>query len=176
MATYASGTSVSVEKSQAEIRKEVQRFGATHFSFSEGPGFGRIEFVVGKQGEERWVRFDLRLPMKSDERFWRHRQGRRTAEGANKQWEQACRESWRALLLLVKAKLAGVSAKITTVEEEFLAHTVDPATDRTVYQQIGEELTFRVQRSNLGLPPVEKQPLRLPGPLEPDEVIDPPTP
>lgn len=67
MTTYAKGTSVSVEKSQAEIRKEVQRFGASHFSFAEGPGYGQIDFVVGKKGEERWIRFRLKLPNKSDD-------------------------------------------------------------------------------------------------------------
>jgi hypothetical protein len=179
MATYAKGTAVAVDKTQAEIRKEVQRFGASHFSFAEGPGYGQIDFVVGKETEARWIRFRLALPNKSDNRFWRtpHHGYARSAQDAHKSWEQACRESWRALLLLVKAKLAGVSAGITTVEEEFLAHTVDPITDTTVYQQIGKQLVERISRAHIGGPASNGHaPLRLSGPSEarePDEIIDP---
>ncbi|HWF01594.1 MAG TPA: hypothetical protein VG248_17460 [Caulobacteraceae bacterium] len=38
--------------------------------------------------------------------------------------EQACRQKWRALALVIKAKLEAVSAGITTVEDEFLAQTM----------------------------------------------------
>jgi hypothetical protein len=38
----------------------------------------------------------------------------------------ACRARWRALALVIKAKLEAVESGITTFEEEFLAHIVLP--------------------------------------------------
>ncbi len=40
--------------------------------------------------------------------------------------EQIEREQWRALLLLVKAKLEFVAGGLSTAEREFLAHVVLP--------------------------------------------------
>jgi len=36
--TYAVGTSVSVEKSRAEIERILKRYGASHFAFMSSPG------------------------------------------------------------------------------------------------------------------------------------------
>jgi hypothetical protein len=43
-----------------------------------------------------------------------------------KRWEQACAERWRALALVIKAKLEAVQQGISTFEDEFLAQTVLP--------------------------------------------------
>jgi hypothetical protein len=50
----------------------------------------------------------------------------RSPAEAEKAWEQAGRQRWRALALVIKAKLEAVAAGITTIEDEFLAHTVLP--------------------------------------------------
>jgi hypothetical protein len=50
----------------------------------------------------------------------------RTPEGAHKAWEQACRQRWRALLLVIKAKLEAVETGITSFEDEFMAHIIMP--------------------------------------------------
>jgi hypothetical protein len=178
MATYAKGTTVSIDKTQGDIRKEVQRFGASHFRFAEGPGYGLIEFVVGEKEKARWIRFRLMLPAQGESRFWlTPSQGKRRSDAdARRAWDQACREHWRSLLLLVKAKLAAVQARITTVEEEFFAHTVDPLTDQTVYEQIGGEVARRIAIGLPGTAAVNAQkaePLRLTGPIEPTEIIEP---
>lgn len=175
MATYAKGTAVSVDKTQGEIRKEVQRFGASHFSFAEGPGYGIVEFVVGPEKAQRHIRFRLNLPDKSDTRFWQTpvQKFRRSADDARKSWELACRESWRALLLLVKAKLAAVQAGIVSIEEEFLPHTVDPFTGQTVYEAIGAQISDRIAGRLPAPADPQQRPLRLPGPIEPTEIIEP---
>ena len=41
-------------------------------------------------------------------------------------YDQACRQRWRALLLVIKAKLEAVTAGISTIETEFLANIVLP--------------------------------------------------
>lgn len=40
--------------------------------------------------------------------------------------EQQERQRWRALVLIIKAKLEAVESGITTIEEEFLPHIVTP--------------------------------------------------
>jgi hypothetical protein len=124
MTTYAKDTSVSVEKSRAEIERTLARFGASHFLFGSAPGGAVIEFIVGE-----WrVRFNMKLPDKFEDRFaFRTVYGRKKenpADQREKLWEAECRSYWRALALLVKAKLASVEANITSFEEEFLAHLV----------------------------------------------------
>ena len=48
------------------------------------------------------------------------RDARRTAATQQAAWEQACRQRWRALLLIIRAKLEAVESGITTLESEFL--------------------------------------------------------
>jgi hypothetical protein len=124
MPTYAQNTSVSVDKSKAEIERTLSRFGASHFGYAWKEGTAIIEFAVN----ERRIRFNMKLPMKIEERFaFRKAYGKlrpNEPAKAEKLWEQECRSNWRALALLVKAKLSAVEAGITTFEEEFLSHTI----------------------------------------------------
>ena len=55
----------------------------------------------------------------------------RSPEAREAAYNQAVRQRWRALLLVIKAKLEAVDAGISTLEEEFLAATVLPD-NRTV--------------------------------------------
>ena len=54
------------------------------------------------------------------------RNARRTAAAQRSAWEQACRQRWRALLLIIRAKLEAVESGITTLESEFLANVMLP--------------------------------------------------
>jgi hypothetical protein len=56
-----------------------------------------------------------------------------------KVYEQACRQRWRALLLIVKAKLEAVTAGISTVEREFLPDVVLP-NGATVGEWVGPQI------------------------------------
>ena len=56
------------------------------------------------------------------------RNARRTAAAQQSAWEQPCRQRWRALLLVIKAKLDAVTAGISTMEAEFLSNIVLPDT------------------------------------------------
>ncbi len=121
---FAKETQVSVEKTQAEIAAVVRRYGADQYANGWRPGCAMIEFSIKKTH----VRFILPLPDKSEKRFQVTPAGRRkhTAEQAYQAWEQACRQLWRALLLVIKAKLEAVECGITTFEHEFLAQIVMP--------------------------------------------------
>lgn len=126
---YAENTTVPVERSRAEIEGILRRYGADSFI----SGWDAERAFVAFRAAGRHVKFVLPLPKKGEERFT-HRPPRsqwgtptkRTPEDSLKQWEQACRSSWRSLLLAIKAKLESVDAKIETFEQAFLAHIVLP--------------------------------------------------
>jgi hypothetical protein len=129
--SYAADTSVSVEKSRAEIEATLARYGANKFAYMVGDR----EAIIGFQAQGKFVKFTLPLPnQNSDEfrvqKFYRMgtlvREAPRSPESQRKLWEQACRSRWRALALCVKAKLEAVASGITSFEAEFLAHFVMP--------------------------------------------------
>lgn len=124
MSKYASHTSVSVENSRMEIERTLSRYGADQFSYGRDDtrGMALIEF----RAKARHVRFIMHLPQKSEKRFRYHSRGERTAEAQLREWEQACRQRWRALALCVKGKLEAVESGISEFEDEFLAHIVLP--------------------------------------------------
>jgi len=121
---YAKDTSVSTEKSQAEIKKLATKYGASKFAFLEEESRAAIMFEVNR----RRVRFVLPLPDRNDDQFWviPRRFERRSEQGAYQKWEQACRQRWRALALAIKAKLEMVETGIAQFDEEFLNYIVMP--------------------------------------------------
>lgn len=119
---YAENTTVSTEKSRAEIEATLRRYKASAFAYAYEGERATITFRMN----DRWVKFILVLPDPRDRAFTHHSRGVRTAPAAEAAWEQACRQRWRALALVIKAKLEAVSAGITSVEDEFLAHTMLP--------------------------------------------------
>jgi hypothetical protein len=133
MTRYASGTDVSTDKSKAEIEKTLQRYGADEFCYATKPQAAMVGFRI----KGRYVRICLPLPDPKSGQFTRT-PGRglvRTSDQAYAAWEQACRELWRALALVIKAKLEAVESGISTVEREFLADTMLPD-GRTVGQSL----------------------------------------
>ena len=122
MSTYAATTSVSTEQSRAEIERTLQRWGADQFMY----GWDGDRAVIGFRASGRQIKFVIDLPDRNDREFTHHSRGRRTADAALKAWEQACRQRWRALALVIKAKLEAVESGISEFESEFLAHIVLP--------------------------------------------------
>lgn len=126
MTRFAEKTSVSPDKSKAEIEAMLRRYGATEFG-SAWSADGRALIQFSASG--RLLRFELTLPKADEERFtlrpnssWRLR----PVALAREAHEQEVRRLWRALALVVKAKLEAVQSGITTFESEFLAHIVMP--------------------------------------------------
>lgn len=121
---YAEKTSISTSKTKADIEEMVQRYGAKQFV----SGYSDNIAVIGFSMAERQIKFLLPIPDKQDQTYW-HTPGRgqkRSAEAAYAAWEQSCRSRWRALYLIVKAKLEAVEAGISTVEREFFYDIVLP--------------------------------------------------
>ncbi len=120
---YAEKTSVSTEKSRAEIERTLQKYGADQFMY----GWDQERAIVGFRMAGRQIKFLLPMPNKLDRQFTHTARGKlRNKETTYKEWEQACRQKWRALFLVIKAKLEAVEAGIAIFEDEFMANIVLP--------------------------------------------------
>jgi hypothetical protein len=126
MPRYAADTTVDVSKSRAEIEALVQKYGATEFSSGWKPGAAMVQFRL----KELLIRFELPIPERSDRRYAKvKRRGSwwsATENQIDRAWEQDKRQRWRALALVVKAKLEAVECSISSLESEFLAFIVLP--------------------------------------------------
>lgn len=120
--SFARHTQVSSEKSRLEIERTLQRYGADGFGY----GWQDTRAVITFRSAGRTIRFELHMPDRNDREFTHSKRGRRNQSEAQSAWEQAGRQRWRALSLVVKAKLEAVASGITTFESEFLAHVVLP--------------------------------------------------
>lgn len=122
---YATTTEVPSEKTRAEIEKLLIRYKASKFGYMWENGAAVIIFEIA----DRRILMRLPLPDRND-RALTHtavRRERRSPEGIEAAYEQAVRSRWRALLLIIKAKLEAVEAGISTVEREFLADIALPS-------------------------------------------------
>lgn len=146
MPTYAASTDVTSDRSRAEIERTLRRYGATSFAYGWGEDMAMIAF----QKDSRQIRFELPMPDPKDKAFLftETRRQRRTDSAAEAAYEQAVRQRWRALALVIKAKLEAVEAGITTFDDEFLAHMVLPG-GATVGQMIGSQLPELLSRGSL---------------------------
>ncbi len=114
---YAEDTKVPVERSRTEIMTLLTRHGATAFGFVSQGDNQVIVFEIA----QRRVLMRLPLPARNERRFTHNASDfRRTPAQADQAWRQGERAAWRALVLIVKAKLEAVAAGITTIEREFL--------------------------------------------------------
>jgi L-rhamnose mutarotase len=128
---FAEYTKVSVQQTQNDIEKLVTKAGATHFASFKEPESAMIAFRL----KERNIRFKIALPKKMN--------------------DQEVRSRWRAMLLVIKAKLESVEANIETLEEAFLSQVVMPGGD-TVYEHIRDNVALNYTGQNVPL---------LPGPM-----------
>lgn len=115
MGKFAARTEVSVEQSNAEIEAITKRYGADGFMI----GWEIDKAMVQFRCANRYVRFVLNTPF---------------SDG-----EQSRKQKWRALALVIKAKLEAVDAGIATFESEFLANVVLPD-GATVYERAREKI------------------------------------
>lgn len=139
---YAQQTLVSVEKSKAEIEALLLKYGASKFA----SGWDLVGATIAFQLSGRYIRFILPLPDKGSKQFMYTPELRRmrSSEEALKAWEQACRQKWRALALVIKAKLEAVESGITSFEDEFMANIVMPG-GKTVSEMVRPEIAAAYQ-------------------------------
>jgi hypothetical protein len=151
---YAQDTTVSTDRSRTEIEKLLVRYDATAFGYAWENDTHVVSFKLG----DRHVRIFVPMPVPGDDVVARTDTGRRRNISAQQSaHEREVRRRWRALVLIVKAKLEAVESGITTLEREFLSDIVMP-NNQTVGQWIAPQLE-EAYRSG-------KMPPLLPGPKE----------
>lgn len=154
MRTYASTTTVSVEKTISEIHGVVAKYKAEGFGFAFEDNKTGVYFrIKGSDSQPISVRIVLEVPHPGHKMFLHDgRNRRRTAAQIMRAHEQVRRSRHRSLLMIIRAKLEAVSAGISTVEREFLADTV-AADGRTIAQHVQEQKHLLAQAgSRLLLP------------------------
>jgi hypothetical protein len=142
---YAQQTSVSSEKSRAEIETTLRRYGASSFMY----GTTSDRAIVAFEANDRRIKFELPMPDPMAREFT-HTAAKRQVRSPTQRmeaYEQAVRQKWRALALCIKAKLEAVEAGITTFESEFLAHIVLPGG-----KTVGESATLAIAEAYSGKP------------------------
>lgn len=145
MARYAEGTSVTPDRSRAEIERTLTRYGCQGFMYGwEQDSRAMIAF----RAHDKTVRFLLPMPDPDADEFRLTPTGQARSDAqAEKLYEGAIRQRWRALALAIKAKLEAVESGIVTFEDEFLAHFMLPEGDT-----VGERLAGDLTRLEGGLP------------------------
>ena len=119
MARYADKTEVPVTRSRMHIESLLLDHEASGFHYGWDHGAYLVEFVV----KNRQVRFTM--PPIDEQDFLETPGGRvRSDTQVRKAVEQADRQRWRALYLVVRAKLEAVESGLAVFEEEFMAFIV----------------------------------------------------
>ena len=148
---YAEKTNVSSEKSRSEIERTLSRYGAAEFLYGWSDDKALVAFTMN----DRKVKFQLSLPDKGNKEISKTDTGRkRNVNQIEIAYEQAVRQRWRALALVIKAKLEAVESGITVFEDEFMAHIVLPNGST-----VGEFMKPQIKKSY----ETKEMPLLLPG-------------
>ena len=123
MARYAETTDIAPDRSRAEIERTLCRYGASAFMYA----WQGERAMIGFDLAGRRYRIVLPLPPRDDFATTPVRGTRRSAGATQDAWEQATRQRWRALVLLVKATLEAAESGIVTVETALLTFVVLPS-------------------------------------------------
>lgn len=141
---YAAYTVVPVQKTRMEIETLLERAKARQFGVASDyeKGEARVQFRL----HDRIVRFVMPLPDPKK-------------LGTGERYLRAERQKWRALLLVLKAKLESVESTIETFEEAFLAHIVMP-NDATVADIIRPQIaeSYKTGKMPKALGPALEEP------------------
>lgn len=126
-----------------EIERTLARYGAQEFIYGARPDQAVIQFKFSG----RIIRFVL--PLKGWQSFKTSDKGRSRKDGAaQRAWDQDVRRRFRALALVLKAKLEAVETGITTFEEEFYAHVLLP-NGKTVYEETRGRVAIAYETGNV---------------------------
>jgi hypothetical protein len=123
MSQFAATTGVPIDRTRTEIEKVLSRYGAATFGYMTRVG----QVVILFEAKERKIKISIPMPT-----------------GTSEKENQLARSRWRALLLVIKAKLESVSAGIETFEEAFYSNIVLP-NGRTVYEETQQRVAIAYQ-------------------------------
>ncbi len=120
---YAQDTTVTVAKSRADIESLLHKNGATSFvsGWDDEQGVSVLQFKI----DGRFIKFRIDEPDPKDFRITETGRSRKKSvlEGV---LDKERMRRWRALLLIIKAKLEIVASGYSTIEREFMADLMLP--------------------------------------------------
>jgi hypothetical protein len=129
MTRYATGTEVPADRTRLEIERLLAQRGADQWAAGWEAGRALLAFrLTGRQ-----VRMTLPMPDRADFTDYTAGNGRRVS--GQRAYDAELRRRWRALLLVIMAKLTAIDDGISTVEREFLADMVTTG-GRTVAEEL----------------------------------------
>lgn len=149
MPKYAKDTTVSVDKSQSELRSMLTRYGATNYVM--GSVDRRIAIMFEVHG--RRVRLALPTPelepddLQKTEQY-SHRKVKRSDAELRAILDQKERQVWRILLLVIKGKIELIETGAVTFEDEFLPYTMLP-NGSTVGEWVAPQMDHVVQTGQM---------------------------
>lgn len=119
-ARYAANTTVSVQQTRMDLETVLLNYGADQLTYGwQKHGAAAVGFRM------RGMFVSLQVPLPTPKEFERDGRGRRrTPRQQQTAFEQGERQRWRAVLILVKAKLEACASGISTIQREFLADTL----------------------------------------------------
>lgn len=122
---YAQNTSVSVQRSQAEIHRVLERYGADNIGIAQSKAHAKVLVIFNYDGLD--LKIELDLPDIQEDRFRLTETGKgRRPELIKKCWEQGCRQRWRRLMLSLTARLEEVEDGLLRPREAFLPWVLLP--------------------------------------------------
>lgn len=115
---YAKKTTVSGDRSKAEIEKTLYKYGASGFVYGRQDNKAVIMFRMrGKQ-----IKFSVSMPTISDDVIQYTDKGRKRPTADMKKYlEKELRRKFRSLALTIKAKLVSVDEGIEVFEDAFMS-------------------------------------------------------
>ncbi len=121
---YAAGTAVPILRSKTAIERLLVQHGAAEFASGWNGTHDTMQFRLF----DRTIRFVLPRPDRNSRPYTHDKRGfRRSPSTITRIVEQADRQRWRALYLVIRAKIEAVEAGIAVFEQEFLAFIVMPS-------------------------------------------------
>lgn len=134
---YAADTEVPAIRSKTAIEALLVQHGAKEYATGWNETHDTIQFTLFANT----IRFTLPRPDPKSRTFTHDRRGfPRSVISRERAIDQADRQRWRALYLVIRAKLEAVEAGIAVFEQEFLAFVVMPSG-----MTVGDVLVPRLQ-------------------------------
>jgi hypothetical protein len=134
---FAEGTDVPVERSRAELESILHKHGATSIGMLRDNDGVVLVFEM----RARRVKLSITNPNPADYKFTPGKILRSPAQVAAAV-DNEIKRRWRALVLIVKAKLELIASGGSSFEIEFMAHTMLPNG-----QTVGEVMLPRIAKS-----------------------------
>lgn len=159
---YAEDTTVPVSRSKTELESILSKAGATGFGYITQGSRTAIQFELS--GRRYLFRIDL--PGLDDPEVVKNRAGGwRPASQRPNALAQIERQRWRALILIVKAKLESIAQEVETPEQAFLAQLMLPD-GSTVGEWLAPQVEYVYETGRMPrlIPGADAQPLAMPAP------------